>query len=150
MAKKKIKSAPKKAVKKPAKKTAVKKDNFTKACEFLKEKAVLPDVSMLKEKDQLPFISLFKITKIIEAQNKKDKYVVDFHSQNAKYFPWPEVAASAEQPGGFGFSSSNYFFSRTSAYVGARLCVKDSKTALRIFEENKELYKNWLLIPTIK
>ncbi len=132
--------------KKTTAKKSAGKDNFTKACEYLKEKPVLPDVSMLKEKDRLPFLSLFKITKIIEAQKKKDKYFVNYHTTNYKYFPWPKVAADEKRPGGFGFSDSFYDCSGARADVGARLYTKDSATALKIFKENEELYKNWLLI----
>jgi hypothetical protein len=113
---------------------------FEDACKKLGiDPAKLPDVSGIPEEFAKPIIAAYKLMIIYKAIN--DGWIPDWSNYNQyKYYPWFRVLSS-----GFGFSGSDYFYGRTFAAVGSRLCTDSSEKALYIAKQFKAEYRDYLL-----
>jgi hypothetical protein len=121
--------------------------SFKIACEVLKKKPNLPDVSKLSRADGRYLADKYKLTTIIAAMNfVEGKWKPDWSDHNQyKYFAWPEIAADKKHPSGFGFSDSAYDYGYAGTAVGSRLCFKSSEMALWALKKYKNLYITVLL-----
>lgn len=99
---------------------------------------------------QLPVVLVPEITKQLIAVYKlmviflaiNDGWEADFNNWNqTKYYPWYRCLSS-----GFGFDSSDYFYSFTHTSVGSRLCTNTSEKALYISKQFKAEYEDYILI----
>lgn len=137
------------------KKVAVKKSTnkivpdkaFIAACKYLKTPAILPDVSMLPKRDQMSLVCYYQITKVIEAENKKNNnWEPNWNdSSQYKYSVWQRIQADEKRQAGFGFSGTGYDYWHAASAVGSRLLVGNSETALRLGKKLKQLFINWML-----
>ena len=99
----------------------------------------LPGVNELPEDLQKPILAVYKLFIIFLAINNGWK--PDWsNSVQYKYSPWYWVLSS-----GFGFDGSDYYFTRTLADVGSRLCCESSDKAKYIAEQFEAEYKDFLL-----
>ena len=57
-----------------------------------------------------------------------------------KYYPYFRMAS------GFGFSSIDWSYSHSSAYVGSRLCFQSRDKAKHFFDHFQELFESYMLI----
>lgn len=109
----------------------------------------LPNVSGLSEKFQKWLIANYKLAVIAEAINTDENGNVwepDFTNGNWKYFPWFEVKASEEKPGGFAFSYSYFGHWYACTSVGSRLCFDSSDKVYHVEKYFEELYLEQQLI----
>ena len=89
----------------------------------------LPIVDHLPEEDRQHEIADYQWKVILAALNKEanegKKYWPNwFNGKEWKYAPWVEIAASKEQPAGFGFSGTDYDVTLAVTAVGSRLsCI---------------------------
>jgi hypothetical protein len=120
---------------------------FIAACKYLKTPASLPDVSMLPLRDQMSLVCYYQITKVIEAENKKNNnWQPNWNdSSQYKYSVWQRVKADEKRQAGFGVSLAVYGHWDTTSDVGSRLLVGNSETALRLGKKLKQLFINWML-----
>lgn len=145
----KTKSKPqKKETKVAAKKIKGPVASVAHAFKILGQKEVMPIVSMLPKQDQDSLLAYYKITKIIEAENKlNNNWQPNWSDYNQpKYCVWKEIKADAKRPAGFGFSCTDYDDWGTITTVGSRLLVGERETALRIGEKFEKLFIQWMLI----
>jgi hypothetical protein len=122
--------------------------SYEHACEVLgiKPEDIL-DVSRVREKDQKAFIDLFKLSIIIEANNKLNEWEIDWEDSNQeKYYPWMWVVKDNERPSGLGLSYSDCVSTRSGTDVGSRLSVGTENEAEYIGKDFMSLYESWLLI----
>lgn len=120
---------------------------FIGACKYLKIPANLPDVSMLPLRDQMSLICYYQITKVIEAENKKNNnWQPNWNdSSQYKYCVWQRIKADEKRPAGFGFSDADCDTWCSASAVGSRLLVGNSETARRLGKKLKQLFINWML-----
>ncbi len=137
--------------KKVAKKKAIRKvvpnKYFVEACKYLKTPAALPIVSGLPKRDRMSLLCYYQITKVIEAENKKNNnWKPDYNNPSQyKYSVYHIVAADEKRPAGFGFSDTNCDPWTSNSTVGSRLLVGNSETALRLGKELGPLFLQWKL-----
>lgn len=104
--------------------------SFEIACEWLREKPVLPIVKHLPKKRQGYVIADYKLITITEALNLDPKtklpWEPNYHTNETKYEPRFWVKADAKHPSGSGFSGSNFGSWSTASLTtcGSRLCLK--------------------------
>lgn len=137
------------------KKTTVKKEvklpktvkDWKHAFSILKQKINLPVLTGLPKADRESLDAYYKITKIVEAENKiNNNWKPNYNDpMQGKYSVWNFVKADAKRPSGFGLSYSAYFYSYTRTYVGVRLTVGDSASAIRIGKTHRKLFEKWQL-----
>lgn len=137
----------KKVAAKKATKKIVPDKAFIAACKYLKIPAILPDVSMLPLRDQMSLVCYYQITKVIEAENKKNNnWQPNWNdSSQRKYCVWQQIQADEKRQAGFGFSRTVCDDWYTCSTVGSRLLVDNSETALKIGKSLKQLFINWML-----
>lgn len=63
-----------------------------------------------------------------------------------KYFIWGEVKATKENPGGVGFSRSNYDCWGAASFAGSRLCTDSSDKIYHMWQHFTPLITEYLLI----
>lgn len=84
-------------------------------------------------------IAYTKLKVIIEALNQG--WTPDWSNTNeAKYYPWFEYSRSS----GFGFSDTNYNYTRTDTTVSSRLCFKSRELAEYAGKQFIEIYREFL------
>jgi hypothetical protein len=106
---------------------------------------VMPDFSMLPEKYRQPLEDHFKLIIVVEAIN--DGWEPNWNDDDQeKYYPWLQVEASDEVPGGFGFSHASTYCGYSSTDVGSRLVLETHEAAIYVYETFPELYKSYFLI----
>lgn len=104
----------------------------------------LPDVSKLSEEEGKDVINTVMLKRVIRALNKDPKtgkiWEPNWNDHGEyKYSPWLEVEASADKPGGFGFSRSLYVLWSSYSYAGSRLCLSSSDKVLHLIKHFKDL-----------
>jgi hypothetical protein len=111
---------------------------FEDACKKLDiNPVVLPDVLSIPEEFAKPIIAVYKLMIIYKAINNGWK--PNWSDRNEyKYYPWLSVLSSV-----FGFSYTCYYFVRTSAIVGSRLCTDTREKALYIGNQFEAEYKDF-------
>lgn len=88
-------------------------------------------------------IALNELFTIAQAWNKEDEFEPDFSNSNQyKYFPWFVYDNGAA---GFVFAYTLGTATRTSAYVGSRLCFKTPERARQFGEQFIDLWNDVLL-----
>lgn len=119
--------------------------SFAHACKVLKrDPKKLPDVSMLPRKDCKAFVSLYKLTTIIEATNKLTKWKPDWSDSNqGKYCPW--FYMNKVDKSGSGLAYLDYRCANSLSSVGSRLVVGTAEMAKYIGEKFIDLYSDWFL-----
>lgn len=146
--------------KKITKKKTVKKDykNITdvtdikEAFKFMKLKMPkLSDYNFLPEEERkynyTPYLLTVGIKALNFIANGHKVWEPNYHTGERKFYPWPTVEASAEKPGGFGFSYSDCSGSYTHSAVGSRLLYIDYNTEQYGFIIYGDLYiENQLII----
>lgn len=110
----------------------------------------LPNVSDLSGDEAKDVINDFKLKRIIRALNTDQEtgrvWKPNWNDGSTKYFPWFEVDASDEKPGGFGFSETDYDNWITDASVGSRLALESSEKVYHLQEHFRELLIECYLI----
>ena len=118
---------------------------FEDACEALKIKASVPEVSALPEKHQKAIIALYKLVIITEALN--EGWQPNWNERDEiKWQPWFEIAASAEKPSGFGFSDGFTDYWSTRTLCGSRLCFKSQTLCRYAIKQFNQLFIDYYLI----
>ncbi len=103
----------------------------------------IPDVSNCPEKDKAAIIADYTLKKVIEAHCQANgNWKPDWKDYSQwKYYPWFMANTS-----GSGLSYFAFDFSRTSAYVGSRLCLPSSELAEYVGKTFIKLYEQTFLI----
>ena len=106
----------------------------------------MPNVSMLPKGDRISLVNYYKITKIIEAENKLDNnWKPNWNnSSQPKYSIWHYIKADAKRPAGFGFSNTHYGYTGTGTAVGSRLCFKSDELAKYAGTQFEKLFQDLL------
>ncbi len=91
------------------------------------------------EPDEVAYRQAKLISKTLNGETIMDMADTD----QKKYFPWFWVNLDPEKPAGFGLSYFVYDCSRTGAGIGARLALKDPKTARHAGEHFPEVYERF-------
>lgn len=118
---------------------------------YLGRKYELPDLSAFPKEYAKTVIAHYQLMVIAEALNKEANSGMPWtpnwnNYSEFKYFPWFEIAASDEQPAGFGFSRTVYDYSYTDSDVGSRLCYISNEVALYAANQFRSLYEDYFLI----
>jgi hypothetical protein len=101
-------------------------------------------VEHLEEEDRAPQLGLFRCTKLSQALNNGiDPYAIR-HAD--KYYPRFNMYDSND-PSGFGFSGVDGGWTRSDAYVGARLSYNDPNLATHAGTKFTSWYRDWMVIP---
>lgn len=88
----------------------------------------------------------YRITTVIEARCKEKNWEPNWNDPSQrKYYAWPDVEASDEQPSGFGLSYHDCDYSRTDTTVGSRLCLPTPEDVREVFEMCKADYTEYFL-----
>ncbi len=117
---------------------------FEAACKALGISASLPEVSALPADQQKAIVAHYKLVIIAKALN--EGWEPDWNNTDqAKYWPWFRVNATAKKTGG---SSLSYFFVYydTLSSVGSRLCFKNWELAEYASKQFRKLYEDYFLI----
>lgn len=119
--------------------------SFEDACSKLGISSELPVFPNAPEKHRKGLTAHYQLVLIAMALN--DGWEPDWsdHSQ-WKYYFWPDIKATKDNPAGVGFSDCGYAYSSASTGVGSRLCYRSSELALYAGEQFGELYKDYFLI----
>lgn len=109
-----------------------------------------PDVSSFPEEFRKYMANHFDTILMVKAINKRDDGIFwepNWNNSNElkwQLYVWPE--ASAEVPGGFGFSHSGYDGWTTTTYCGSRLCFETREQLAHAFKIFPEQFKENILI----
>ena len=119
--------------------------SFEDACTKLGISSELPVFPMAPEKHQSALIAHYKLVIIAAALN--DGWEPNWNDRSQwKYYFWPEIEATKENPAGVGFSLYGFDASDTISSVGSRLCYKSREMAIYAGQQFSDLYKEYFLI----
>ncbi|MFZ4569722.1 MAG: hypothetical protein ACOYM0_01170 [Bacteroidales bacterium] len=120
--------------------------SFEDACKKMNvDPTELPVVPKCREDLKKRIISDYKLCIVFEAIN--NGWTPDWTNWNQyKYYPWFEVKATKALSSGFGFSHSDYRYTRATTAVGSRLCTDTSDKAKYIAKQFEQEYQDFLLI----
>lgn len=109
----------------------------------------LPDVSEMDPAEAKDTTNSIMMKRMVKALNMDDDGTVwepDYTDGSSKFYPWFDVDASKDKPGGFGFSYSYYGRWTADTSVGSRLCFKDLARLEHAKKYFEQLYVETLLI----
>lgn len=115
--------------------------SFEDACQVLGISTNVPEVKGLPRKHQKAIIANYKLIVIAEALNEGWKPNWQ-DSDEYKYYPWFDMS----NPAGVGYSYTNVTASKTSAYIGSRLCLKNRELAIYFGQTFTDLFNDSLLL----
>lgn len=125
--------------------------SFEDACKTLNREPILPGVEGIVDRYNKWLIDTLKLATIVEAINslipEPAGEFPNWHKQDQyKYHLWSTIEATAEEPGGVGFSGTRYVISFTASALGSRFCLKESAAVYYIWATFPDLCKEYFLI----
>jgi hypothetical protein len=123
--------------------------DFEAASKALNKPATLPVYDGIPEDEAKWSLAAFIWQRLLQWKNlqanNNQPYWPNWQTREWKYWPWAEVAASADNTAGFGFSDSVYVVTRSASIAGSRLAHKTRQTAIDMQTEYADVFEVMML-----